>query len=201
MKVASRLSVSFIPGAVITFLMLVLMFSLIVSSNTELIKSETRKIGDIFQPPRQVVENIKESKPEKPEDPATPPPQQVAVNETFEVPDNAISMAAPKLDAGLNVGLDGFVSDSDYIPVYVPQPMYPRRAQSRGVGGYAVVEVTITTTGAVRDPKMVEEHPTGYGFGAAAVKAAEKLKYNPRVVSGVPQEVPGVLYKFSFVIE
>jgi protein TonB len=28
-----------------------------------------------------------------------------------------------------------------------------------------------------------------------------KLKYNPRVVDGVGQEVPNVLYKFSFQME
>ena len=50
----------------------------------------------------------------------------------------------------------------------------------------------------VRYPKMIEEFPEGWGFGRAALKAADKLKYNPRVVDGVGQEVPGVLYKFSF---
>ena len=34
----------------------------------------------------------------------------------------------------------------------------------------------------------------------AALKAANKLKYNPLVVDGVPQEVPGVRYKFIFQI-
>jgi len=63
------------------------------------------------------------------------------------------------------------------------------------------VKVIITTTGGVRDPVLVEEDPEGYGFGTAAVRAAEKLKYNPRVVDGVPQEVPDVIYKFSFAIE
>jgi protein TonB len=82
--------------------------------------------------------------------------------------------------------------------VYVPQPQYPRRAQTRGKEGYAVVEVIITTTGGVRDPVMVEEWPEGWGFGRSAIKAANKLKYNPRVIDGTAQEVPGVLYKFTF---
>ena len=30
------------------------------------------------------------------------------------------------------------------------------------------------------------------------MKAALKLKYNPRVVDGVGQEVSGVMYKFTF---
>ena len=97
-----------------------------------------------------------------------------------------------------SIGNSGFARDSDYIPVYVPQPQYPSRAQTRGKEGYAVVEVIITTTGGVRDPVMVEEWPEGWGFGRAAIKAANKLKYNPRVIDGQAQEVPGVLYKFTF---
>ena len=92
----------------------------------------------------------------------------------------------------------GFTTDSDFIPVYVPQPQYPRRAQTRAKEGYAVVEVIITTTGGVRDPVLIEESPEGWGFGRSALKAASKLKYNPRVVDGVPQEVTGVMYKFTF---
>ena len=40
--------------------------------------------------------------------------------------------------------------------------------------------------------------PAGWGFGRAALKAALKLKYNPRVIDGVGQEVPNVMYKFTF---
>ena len=80
----------------------------------------------------------------------------------------------------------------------MPQPQYPRRAQTRAKEGYAVIQVIITTTGGVRDPIMIEEWPEGWGFGRSALKAANKLKYNPRVVDGVAEEVPGVLYKFTF---
>ena len=135
---------------------------------------------------------------EKPEDPETPPPEIPEENLEFEVPDNAVSMAAPSAGGNLSIGNSGFARDSDYIPVYVPQPQYPRRAQTRGKEGYAVVEVIITTTGGVRDPIMVEEWPEGWGFGRSAIKAANKLKYNPRVIDGQAQEVQGVLYKFTF---
>ena len=55
--------------------------------------------------------------------------------------------------------------------------------------GYAVVEVTVTEAGGVRDVKLLEEWPENYGFGKSAVKAAIKLKYNPRVINGVAVEV------------
>lgn len=201
MNIPTRIGFSIVPGAIVTFALLVLMVTLIFTTNVEIDEQPARKIADIHQPERQVEERVQQQKVERPEDPETPPPDMPQVQETFDIPDNAVSMAAPRLDSALSVGLGGFATDTDYIPVYVPQPQFPRRAQTRGVSGYAVVEVVITTTGAVRDPKLIEEHPQGYGFGAAALRAAERLKYNPRVVDGVPQEVPGVLYKFSFLIE
>jgi TonB family protein len=73
------------------------------------------------------------------------------------------------------------------VPVYVPQPEYPRRALTRGKEGYAVIEVTVTTSGAVRDPELLEEFPEGWRFGHAELKAAKKLKYNPRVIDGQAQ--------------
>ncbi|MFA5631894.1 MAG: TonB family protein [Porticoccaceae bacterium] len=198
----ARVGLAVVPGVLITFGLFVLMYTLIATGSLELDETPARRIGDIFQPEREVTIHAKEVKPDKPEDVAPPPPDLPDVKERFDIPDNAISMAAPTLASDINVGLGGgFARDSDYIPVYVPQPQFPRRAQSRGISGYAVVEVIITTTGSVRDPKLLEEHPQNYGFGDAALRAADKLKYNPRVVDGTPQEVPGVLYKFTFQIE
>lgn len=201
MNVTSRMGVSLVPGILVTFALLVLMYTLIATSNKGIDEEAPRKIADIFQPEREVTEYEKDAKPDKPEDAEEPPPELPDQQEKFDVPEGAVSMAAPNLAGNLEIGLGGFARDSDYIPVYVPQPQYPRRAQSRGVSGYAVVQVIITTSGAVRDPRLLEEYPENYGFGQAAVRAAEKLKYNPRVVDGKPQEVPGVLYKFTFQIE
>ena len=202
MNAVTRIGVSFVPGVLVTFGLLVLMYTLIASSNLEPDEEPARKIADIFQPEREVTTHTKEAKPDKPEDAQEPPPDLPQQQEQFDVPKDAISMALPNLGANLNLGFSGnFNRDSDYIPVYVPQPQYPRRAQSRGVSGYAVVQVTITTSGSVRDPRLLEEYPENYGFGRAALRAANKLKYNPRVVDGVAQEVGGVLYKFTFQIE
>lgn len=199
MKIA-RLGISVVLGIAITFGLFVLMYTLIEAGFEEKKEDDGRKIADIWQPERELTENVKEKKPEKPEDPAEPPPDLPDQQVDVEVPLDAVSIAAPKVASAGGIGLGSFARDTDYIPVYVPQPQYPRRAQSRGVDGYAVVEVIITTTGGVRDPKLLEEYPSGYGFGRAALRAAEKLKYNPRVIDGVPEEVPGVLYKFTFQI-
>ena len=195
---AIRLSLSSVLGLFITFGLVFVMFKLIDSGNKDMDEEKALKIPDFLHVERELTENVKKTEVEKPDEPETPPPDIPEDQIEFEVPDNAVSMAAPKVSTSLNASLGTFARDSDYIPVYVPQPQYPRRAQSRGKEGYAVIEVIITTTGGVRDPKLLEEDPEGWGFGRAAMKAALKLKYNPRVVDGVGQEVPGVLYKFTF---
>jgi len=195
---AIRLSLSSVLGLFITFGLVFVMFKLIDSGNKDMDEEKAIKIPDFLHVERELTENVKKTEVEKPDEPETPPPDIPEDQIEFEVPDNAVSMAAPKVSTSLNASLGTFARDSDYIPVYVPQPQYPRRAQSRGKEGYAVIEVIITTTGGVRDPKLLEEDPEGWGLGRAAMKAALKLKYNPRVVDGVGQEVPGVLYKFTF---
>ena len=195
-----RLGTSAIFGLVVTFSLIVLMFKLIDSGNKEMDEKEAIKIADFLHVERERTTNEKVAEIEKPDEPE-PPPELPDDNIEFETPENMVSMAAAPVANKLSVGLGSFARDTDFIPVYVPQPQYPRRAQSRGKEGYAVIQVIITTTGGVRDPIMVEEDPEGWGFGRAALKAANKLKYNPRVIDGVPEEVSGVMYKFTFQMQ
>ncbi len=195
-----RFGTSLVFGFIVTFALIVVMFKLIDSGNTELDSKQAIKIADFLHVEREMTTNVKAAEIEKPDDPE-PPPEIPEDNVEFEMPDNAVSMAAAPMGSKISLSTGTFARDTDYIPVYVPQPQYPRRAQTRGKEGYAVVEVIITTTGGVRDPVMIEEDPEGWGFGRAALKAANKLKYNPRVIDGVPQEVPGVLYKFTFQMQ
>ena len=195
--VGYRVGVSAVLGVVVTLSLVFVMFKLIDSGNKDLGEQPAYKIPDFLHVERDRTENAKMTeveKPDEPEDMPDIPEEQVE----FEAPENVVNMAAPKAGGNLSIGNSGFSRDSDYIPVYVPQPQYPRRAQTRGKEGYAVVQVIITTVGGVRDPILIEEWPEGWGFGRSAVKAAKKLKYNPRVVDGVAEEVPGVLYKFTF---
>ena len=197
-----RLSLAALIGVLTAFFLTVLMYSLILTNEGQLDEQPARKISDIWQPERRLTENIKAVKPEKLDEPDEPPPDPPRQQTDIEMDLDAVSIGSPAMQADINIGLGGdFARDTDYIPLYVPQPEYPARALSRGKEGYAVVEVIITTTGGVRDPKLLEEQPPNFGFGRAALKAAAKLKYNPRVVDGKPREVAGVLYKFSFQIE
>jgi len=195
--VGYRVGVSAVLGVLVTLSLVFVMYKLIDSGNKDMDEQPAYKIPDFLHVERDRTENAKMTEVEKPDEPEEMPdiPEEQV---EFEAPENVVNMAAPKAGGNLSIGNSGFSRDSDYIPVYVPQPQYPRRAQTRGKEGYAVVQVIITTVGGVRDPILVEEWPEGWGFGRSAVKAAKKLKYNPRVVDGVAEEVPGVLYKFTF---
>ncbi|WP_461518286.1 energy transducer TonB [Porticoccus sp.] len=195
-----RYTVAAVLALLVTLALLLGMQGLIKPGDDTPDASETRKIADIWQPKRTIEEQLKTPKPDKPAEPEVLPPSPPDMQVNVDVPSTAVSMALPSV-AGLEIGLGGaFTRDSDYIPVYVPQPDYPPMALRKGLEGYAVVEVTITVTGSVRDIKLLEEFPADRGFGKYALRAAEKLKYKPRVIDGVAEEVPGVLYKFSFKI-
>ena len=87
--------------------------------------------------------------------------------------------------------------DANYTPIYKRAAIYPRRALVRGIEGYVVLEFTVTRTGGVRDPKVIEANPPKI-FDQAAIDAVRQFRYIPRVVSGEPVEVTGVTNRIAF---
>jgi protein TonB len=91
-------------------------------------------------------------------------------------------------------------SDQDVLPLVRIAPDYPARAAARGIEGWVIVEFTITPTGSVRDPMVIEAQPKGV-FDDAALKAIARWRYNPRVEGGVAVERVGVRTIIRFVLE
>ena len=87
-----------------------------------------------------------------------------------------------------------------YLPIVKIAPQYPRRALSRGLEGYVIVEYTVTKQGTVKNAVVVESKPEGI-FDSAAVKSALRYKYKPRVVDGEPIEVSGVRTQINFELD
>ena len=101
-----------------------------------------------------------------------------------------IQMGGP---AGMNV------AEGDYLPIVRVAPVYPARALSRGIEGYVDMGFTVTVTGSVENPMVL--FSTSSLFERAATRAVLKFKYKPRVVDGIPVEVPGVKTRITFKIE
>lgn len=158
------------------------------------------KIADLVQPDEDIQLESTAKKPEKVEDPDEPPPEIDMARIDLNM-DADIANVAPTATIDISISTTGMSSgDGEYLPIVKVAPIYPRRAQTRGIMGYCIVEYTVTTSGAIRDPVAVDCQPSGV-FEKASVKAATKFKYKPRVVDGEPIEVVGVQNKFTYELE
>lgn len=159
-----------------------------------------RKIADIVVPDKDIEVNLKEVKPEKVEDPEEPPPDLQPLEFDMDMDVDVVNLA-PSTQVSVSINSSGMSSgDGEYLPIVKVAPIYPRRAQTRGISGYCIVEYVVTRTGSTRDPIAIDCSPQGV-FESASVRAAEKFKYKPRVVDGEPIEVAGVQNKFTYELE
>lgn len=160
---------------------------------------EARKIADIIVPEDEIEVNVKQPKPDKVEDPEEPPPELPTPDIDMDMDLNVVN-TAPRASVDVAISSSGISGDGEYLPIVKVAPVYPRRAQTRGISGYCIVEYTVTRTGSIRDPRAVDCQPSGV-FESASVRAAEKFKYRPRVVDGEPIEVAGVQNLFTYELE
>ena len=164
---------------------------------------KTRKIADIVVPDKVIETNLKEVLPEKVEDPEEPPPDMEPLDFDTDL-DMSTANMAPTVAVNVSINASGLSSgDGEYLPIVKVAPIYPRRAQTRGISGSCIVTYTVTTTGAIRDPYIENETdctPKGI-FERASLKAALKFKYKPRVVDGQAIEVAGVRNIFTYELE
>jgi len=191
-------------AVVVTFCLLWGMQALISGGNKALTEAPRGNVLDFIRLKKEQNVTKKERKPQKPAKPKTPPPPMAQPQMQQSNPNaGAVSTnfaADIQADTALGGGLSLDSGDGDYLPIVKVAPIYPRRAQSRGIEGYVIVEFVVTKNGSVRDPMVVESKPENI-FDRAAMDAALKFKYKPRVVDGVAMEVAGVQNKISFQID
>ncbi len=155
-------------------------------------------VQDIDDLPPQRLERVVEKPPEV----EAPPPEVDTPQLDIQGPDK-LNLSISRASSGTGIDLGGIdlgpSSDGDYLPLVRVQPQYPRRAQERGIEGYAIVELTVAEDGSVPPESVIviEAEPKGY-FERNSIKAAQKFKYKPKVVNGKGQSVTGVRYRFSF---
>jgi protein TonB len=197
-----RLIVGAVLGFIVTVLLFVMMPTLIEMADKSLDESDIRKIADITMPDTKIDVNIKDVKPDKPEDPEeTPPELDQPKIEDVDINPDAVNMTPQgKVDLSINLGMGVGGADGEYLPIVKVAPIYPRRANSRGIEGYCIVEYTVTRTGAISDPVAIDCKPKGF-FERASVKAAKKFKYRPRVIDGDAIDVTGVQNIFTYELE
>ena len=189
-----------LAGAVVTFALLWLMRSVIANPDAATDSGIKGRVLDFVQvqEDQEVIVKKRVIKP-------PPPPDEQPPNLPKPSFDSNVSMGAEigavQVDVNVDLsGTGGFSSDGEYLPIVKVQPIYPRRAQTRGIEGYVLLEFVVTATGAVRDPVVIEAKPPGI-FDRAAVNAALKFKYKPKVVNSEPIEVAGVRNLIKFELQ
>ncbi len=197
-----RYVISIFTGVAVTLTLLFVMQLLIESGQSALTKPRERAQLDFVRVKRNENLNVQEMTPEKPpKPPETPPetPPQDMDNIDTDAP--SIDIARPSVNANTNIGGPGRmnIAEGDYLPIVRVAPVYPTRALSRGIEGYVDMSFTVTITGTVKDPIVVDS--TSSMFNRAATRAVLKFKYKPRVVDGVPVEVPGVMTRITFQLQ
>jgi protein TonB len=193
-------------GALVAFPVAVALFLImnsLIDTDFEPDDGKARKIAEIVTPDKEIETNFKEVLPEKIDDPDEPPPDMEPLDFNTDLDVQSANMA-PTVAMNVSINASGLSSgDGEYLPIVKVAPIYPRRAQTRGITGFCIVTYTVTTTGAIRDPFVGDEtdcSPRGI-FERASIKAALKFKYKPRVVDGEPIEVAGVQNKFTYELE
>lgn len=186
--------------AIVVVVALFLIMRTLIDGNFVNPEVDDRMVAELVRLPDDIELQNSTPKPDKAEDPEEPPPdmemEQLDVNMDVD-----IENVAPRANINISIGTGTMAQgDGEYLPIVKVAPIYPRRAQTRGISGYCIVEYTVTTSGAIRDPRAVDCQPSGV-FDKASVKASLKFKYKPRVVDGEPIEVAGVRNKFTYELE
>jgi periplasmic protein TonB len=205
----ARLVIAVLAGSAVTFSLLFVMQGLIASGQSALTEVQSTRIVDFVRVKREETLERKRDRPDRPSQPNAPPPEapspslddmingSAATSAVRVSQDAALELGGVDVNLTTGFGVSGDAVDGDYLPIVKVAPIYPQRAIEQGIEGWVIVEFTVTKAGTVRDPRVVEYHPSTV-FNKAALAAALKFKYKPRVVNGEPIEVRGVLNRITF---
>ncbi len=139
--------------------------------------------------------------PERPEAPRPSPlpgaPAAPLPMPDFGPVDADVGVAVPALASLAAPGLGAALSDMDVVPLVRVPPAYPMRAARRGIGGWVLLEVTVTATGRVTDVVVLASEPPRT-FDRVAKRAVARFKYRPKIEDGRPVERRGVRIVIDF---
>jgi protein TonB len=199
--VTRHLLIAVSVAALITITIFFVMLSLVWQGRSALGARESRTVIEYVRIKRESeTETKSRERPEKvelPEAPSVPAlrPADVAAPTNVDVP-IAVPVFRPSFSIAGAPHL-GVGPDMDVVPLVRVNPLYPARAQARGIEGWVHLRFTITPQGSTQDIEVIDADPRHY-FERAAKSAVKKYKYKPKVEGGVPVERPGVELVISF---
>lgn len=146
------------------------------------------------------LETRQRQKPQKPPPPKQPPPPKMNVSVQAQQQQAPVPFKMPSMNLATNISggpfLGNFSSagdlagDGELIPMMRLAPQYPRQALRDGIDGEVTLEITVGPDGSVTSARVKSAKPRGV-FESAAVSAAYKGKFRPKVEDGKPVTTKG----------
>ncbi len=199
----SRWTIALLVAALATFSVFWMMQGLISSGNSVVNEESFGRLIEFVDVSQDDDVQTKQRKVNKPPTPPAEPPKPDLPKPSVEAHSaNVFDLGAIDLSADLNIdaGLAGAGGDGDFLPIVKVAPQYPRRALQKGIEGHVTVEFTVTALGTVIDPRVIDANPPNI-FNRAAMNAAKKFKYKPKIVDGKAQAVTGVRNIIRFELD
>jgi protein TonB len=110
-----------------------------------------------------------------------------------------VPTADPQPPGNEGIPVFGSLSDGPLVALVRVAPTYPIRAASLGLEGYVVVQFDVMANGHVSNIVIIES--TNSIFDKAAIKAARRFKFKPRVVDGLALTSDGIRNMFRFSLD
>ena len=212
-----KYSISIVLGVCVTLMLLYIMQALIQSGQQVLNEDTGEFLVEFVRVKEAQALRTVDRKPKPPPPPDSPPPDIPQPSFDTPIDPKGYTMTEVVLDNPSGPSGPGLmIMDGEYLPIVQVQPTYPRQALARGLIGWVIIEFTVTATGSVADPFIVsncaviqivgrnveecEDRPNRI-FDTAAIRAALKFKYKPKVIDGVAMATAGVQNKISFELE
>lgn len=198
-----RWSIALGAALSVTFLVTLMMQGLISSGGSVIEEDTTGRLVEFIHVKQDEDLQTKNRKPNKPPvskvEPPKPKMKKPSMNTALG---NDLNFAALDISTDLSIdsGLTQSGGDGEYLPIVKVAPQYPRRAAQKGIEGYVVVEFTVNKLGAVQDVIVIESQPANI-FNRAAISAAKKFKYKPKINEGIATAVLGVRNIIRFELD
>lgn len=195
-----KTSTAVIGGAAMTFAAFAFMQYLISGEQRAPVKPGGDIIVEIFQTPED--SKVRHIQKIQPPPPMPKVPQKAPPLDTSADPVLAISDFTP-------VTIDDFGGDinntinrptGDATPIVRINPKYPTTAARDGIEGWVQLSFSISPTGEVIDPVVINAEPKRT-FDREAIRAIKRWKYRPKVIEGVAQLQTGQTVQLDFKLQ
>jgi len=191
-----RLIACIIVGAIVTFVLFVIMHALIAQKDTAVPIDEplvfVSSILDL-QEEKTIIRPKPKPLPKVEIKPITPleMPLEPSGAESFA---NAITL--PPIATEKQVFAVGPV-DQQPRPIIRFTPKYPVPAAAKGIEGFVSLSFAVSASGEVVDIRVIESEPRNT-FDRAATQALRKWRYQPKIVNGTPVRMLGLSVRLDF---